>query len=56
MPRKTLPPLTDEERAKRIRETAKEIGADATAEEFRRAFEQAVPRKPQPKGSGGTES
>jgi hypothetical protein len=45
MPRKASPELTDEERAKRIRETAKEIGADATTEEFRRVFEKIVPPK-----------
>ena len=55
MPRKGLPNLTDEERAKRIRETAKEIGADATAEEFRRAVEKIAPQKPKP-GAGGCQS
>ncbi len=37
--------LTDEERAKRIRETAREIGANATREEFERAFKKVVPAK-----------
>lgn len=45
MPRKASPPLSDDERAKRIRETAKEIGANATTEEFRRVFERIVPSK-----------
>jgi hypothetical protein len=45
MPRKALPNLTDEERAKRILETAREINADATAEEFQRVFEKIVPNK-----------
>lgn len=53
MPRKTSPLLTDEDRAKRIRETAREIGADATSEEFSRAFEKIVPQKPNPDGSAG---
>jgi hypothetical protein len=48
MPSKTSPKISDEERAKRIRETAKEIGADATKDEFRRAFEKIVPAKPPP--------
>ena len=46
MPSKSSPYLTYEERAKPIRDTASEIGADATAEEFRRTFEKVVPVKP----------
>ena len=56
MPRKASPDLTDEERAKRIREIAREIGADATVEEFRRTFEKVVLQKPKPQKSGDTES
>jgi hypothetical protein len=37
--------LSDQERAKRIQETAREIGADATREEFERAFKKIVPAK-----------
>ena len=37
--------LTDEERAKRLRETAREIGASATREEFERAFKKIVSPK-----------
>ncbi|HUZ31391.1 MAG TPA: hypothetical protein VMV19_04690 [Xanthobacteraceae bacterium] len=39
MPRKSEPPLTDEERAKRIRETAREIGASESKKDFERAFQ-----------------
>jgi hypothetical protein len=41
MPRKTHI-LTDEERAKRIRETAKEIGTSNDPEDFERAFRRVV--------------
>lgn len=47
MPRKKDPPLTDEERAKRIRETAREVEASDSKREFERAFKKIVPeRKP----------
>jgi hypothetical protein len=41
--------LTDEERAKRLRETAREVDADATQDEFERVFRKIVP----PKSDGG---
>lgn len=47
MPRKSTPPLTDEERAKRIRETAREIEADDGKREFERAFKKII------SGAGG---
>jgi hypothetical protein len=37
--------LTDAERAKRLRETAREVEADATGEEFDRAFKKIIPAK-----------
>lgn len=42
MPKKSEPPLTDEERAKRIRETAREVEASDSKREFERAFEKIV--------------
>lgn len=42
MPRKSTPLLTDEERAKRIRETAREAGASESSREFERAFKKIV--------------
>ncbi len=44
MPRKTHT-LTDEERAKRIRETAREIGTSNDPEDFERAFGKIVPKR-----------
>jgi hypothetical protein len=38
--------LTDAERAKRIRETAREIKTDQSSRAFERAFEKVVSRKP----------
>jgi hypothetical protein len=49
MPRKKDPPLTDEERAKRIRETAREVDAGDSKREFEHAFKRVFPqssRKP----------
>jgi hypothetical protein len=43
MPKKSTPPLTDEERAKRIRETAREVEASDSGKEFERAFKKIVP-------------
>jgi hypothetical protein len=43
MPKKSTPPLSDEERAKRIRETAREVEANESAREFERAFKKVVP-------------
>lgn len=45
MPRKSEPPLSDEERAKRIRETAREVEASDSKREFERAFKKIVPQK-----------
>lgn len=42
MPKKSTPPLTDEERAKRIRETAREVEASDSKREFERAFKKVV--------------
>jgi hypothetical protein len=42
VPRKSTPPLTDEERAKRIRETAREVEASDSKREFERAFTRVV--------------
>jgi hypothetical protein len=47
MPKKSAPPLTDEERAKCIRETAREIEASDSKREFERAF-QLVSRSADP--------
>ena len=38
--------LTDAERAKRIRETAREIEADPSPEALDRAFKKIIPTKP----------
>jgi hypothetical protein len=49
--------LTDEERARRIRETAREIGAEESAEAFEQAFRRVVPTKPSikaPRAKGAT--
>ena len=48
MPRKSEPPLADEERAKRIAETAREIEASDSKKDFERAFKKIVqpPKKP----------
>lgn len=40
--------MTDEERAKRIRETAREIEAAENSKEFERALKKIVPRKTGP--------
>jgi hypothetical protein len=45
VPKKKEAPLTDEERAKRIRETAREIEASGSSKEFERAFKKVVPEK-----------
>jgi hypothetical protein len=50
MPRKAHT-LTDEERAKRIRETAEEIGASNNPKDFERAFEKVVRSKLPRRGS-----
>jgi hypothetical protein len=45
---KAKPKPDDAERAKRLRETAREVEADATNDEFERAFKKIVPPKPPP--------
>jgi hypothetical protein len=50
VPKKTTPPLTNEERAKRIRETAREIEAAENSKEFERTLKKIVPvKRPAPK-------
>jgi hypothetical protein len=49
MPKKTTPPLTEEERARRIREAAREAEASNGAKDFERAFKRVVPVKQKPK-------
>lgn len=51
MPKKSTPALTDEERARRIRETAREIEASNSARDFERAFKKIVPQK-EPRDDG----
>jgi hypothetical protein len=46
MPRKPKPKPDDPAQSKRFIETAREIGADADAEAFDRAFKKVVPDKP----------
>lgn len=48
MPRKSTPPLSDEERAKRIRETAREVEASDNKREFERAFKKIAKPKGRP--------
>ena len=45
MPKKKEPELTDAERAKRIKEMAREVEADETGEAFKRMFKKLVPGK-----------
>jgi len=47
MPKKSTPELTDEERAKRMRETAREIGASNSSKEFERAFKKITTPPPE---------
>jgi hypothetical protein len=47
MPRKSKPPPDDPEQSKRFIDMAREIGADASAKEFERAFEKII-RPPKP--------
>lgn len=56
MPKKSTPPLSDEERAKRIRETAREVDASDSAKDFERAFKKVVPSRQLRKGENSTES
>ncbi|MGA7327659.1 MAG: hypothetical protein WBX25_24990 [Rhodomicrobium sp.] len=51
MPRKANT-LTDEERAKRIRETAEEIGTSNNPEDLERAFGRVTAAKPFKSGEG----
>ena len=41
--------ITDEERAKRLRELARESGTSNSPEDFERAFKKVVPKPPSPK-------
>ena len=50
MPRKPKPPPDDPEQSKRFIDMAREIGADATKEEFERAFKKVTRRKPLTRG------
>jgi hypothetical protein len=50
MPRKSTPPLTDQERAKRIRVAAREAEASENKEDFERALKKIVPPKREPRG------
>ncbi len=51
MPKKKDAPMSDEERAKRIREIAREVDASDSAKEFERAFKKIVPQKRPPNDS-----
>ena len=42
MPRKSEPPMTDDERSRRIRETAREVEASNSTKDFERAFKKIV--------------
>jgi len=46
MPRRPKPPPDDTAQSKRFTDMAREIGADATAEDFERAFKKVVPSAP----------
>lgn len=48
MPAKKDPPLSDEERAKRIREASEALGADESPEAFEKAFKGVMRAPPQP--------
>jgi hypothetical protein len=55
MPKKKAPELTDQERAKRIKEMAREVEADETGEAFKRTFKKiAGPLPKRPKGQHGS--
>jgi hypothetical protein len=45
MPKKKAPELTDQERAKRIKEMAREVEADEKGEAFKRLFKKVAPAK-----------
>jgi hypothetical protein len=45
-------PITDAERAKRIRETAREIGTSNSPKDFDRAFKTITREPPKPKQEG----
>jgi hypothetical protein len=48
MPRKPAPKPDDPAQSKRFIETAREIGAEATKEEFERAFKKVAPSSAKP--------
>jgi hypothetical protein len=52
MPRKPKAKPDDPAQSKRFIEIAREIGADADAETFERAFKKVVPKPPSPTPSG----
>jgi hypothetical protein len=45
MPKKKAPELTDQERAKRIKEMAREVDADQKGEAFQRFFKKSRPHQ-----------
>jgi hypothetical protein len=45
---KAKPKPNDAERAKRLRETAREVEADATREEFERTLKKIAPQRQKP--------
>jgi len=49
MPKKKAPELTDQERAKRIKEIAREVEADETGEAFRRVIEKVTSDRRDPR-------
>jgi hypothetical protein len=49
MPRKPKPPADDPEQSKRFIDMAREIGANADKQEFERAFNSVIRKKPAPK-------
>jgi hypothetical protein len=50
MPRKPKPPPDDPEQSKRFIDMAREIGANASKEEFERALKKVTQRQPRPAG------
>jgi hypothetical protein len=46
MPKKKRPELTDQERAKRLKETAREVEPDETGRAFKRSFKRLAEATP----------
>jgi hypothetical protein len=42
---KTMPKMTDKEQSERFKQTARELNADKSAEEFERALDKIIPPK-----------